>query len=114
LIFPDLAILFIARPLTTIRLKHILFTEERETDKKRGDLMKTMTVRERSRGRKTKVNAKTTYRSASGEWVAEVDGTEFRQACSYVCQGIRGCVCENLHVQADLDDDGTEYRVLSR
>ena len=76
--------------------------------------MKTMTVRERSSGRKTKVNAKTTYRSASGEWVAEVDGIEFRQACSSVCQGIRDCTCDKLHVQADLDDDGTEYRVLSR
>jgi hypothetical protein len=76
--------------------------------------MKTMTVRERSRGRKTKVDAKTTYRSASGEWVAEVDGTEFSQACSYVCQGVRDCACDSLHVQADLDDDGTEYRVLSK
>lgn len=76
--------------------------------------MKTMTVRERSHGRKTKVNAKSTYRSASGEWIAEVDGSEFRQACSYVCHGVRDCACDNLHVQADLDDDGTEYRVLSR
>jgi hypothetical protein len=76
--------------------------------------MKTMTVREVSRGRKTTVNANTTYLMASGEWVAEVDGTEFRRACSYVCQGIRDCVCENLEVQADLDDDGKEYRVLSR
>ena len=100
--------------LTTTRLKHILFTGEREIDQKRSGLMKTMTVREVSRGRKTKVNAKTTYRTASGEWVAEVDGTEFRQACSYVCQGVRDCVCEDLEVQADQDDDGKEYRVLSR
>jgi hypothetical protein len=63
---------------------------------------------------KTTLNAKTTYRIASGEWVAEVDQTEFRQACSYVCQGIRNCSCEKLQVQADLDDDGKEYRVLSR
>ena len=76
--------------------------------------MKTMTVREGSRGRKTKVNAKSTYRAASGEWVAVVDGIEFRLACSYVCQGIRNCAWENLHVQADLDDDGKEYRVSSR
>jgi hypothetical protein len=76
--------------------------------------MKTMTVREDSRGRKTKINAKTTYRSASGEWVAVVDGIAFRQACSYVCQGIKDCFCENLHVQADLDDDGKEYRVSNR
>jgi hypothetical protein len=85
-----------------------------ETDKKRSDIMKTMTVREGSRGRKTTVNAKTTYQTASGEWVAEVDGTEFRRACYDVCQGVRDCVCENLQVQADLDDDGKEYRVLSR
>lgn len=76
--------------------------------------MKTMTVREDSRGRKTKVTAKKTYRDASGEWVAVVDGKEFRQACSYVCQGIRDCNWKKLHVQADLDDDGKEYRVLSR
>ncbi len=74
--------------------------------------MKTMTVRECSRGRKTKVNAKTTYQATSGEWIAVVDGTEFRQACSYVCQGIKDCVYENLQVQADQDDDGKEYRVL--
>lgn len=76
--------------------------------------MKTMTVREVSRGRKTKVNAKTTYRTASGEWIAEVDGTEFRQACSFVCQDVKDCVCENLEVQADQDDDGKEYKVLSK
>lgn len=76
--------------------------------------MKTMTVREGSRGRKTKVTAKTTYQTTSGEWVAEVDGIEFQQACSYVCQGIEDCVCENLHVQADQDDDGKEYRVLNK
>jgi len=76
--------------------------------------MKTMTVREGSRGRKTTINAKRTYKSASGEWVAEVDKTEFGQACSYVCQGVTDCVCENLHVQMDLDDDGTEYKVLSK
>ncbi len=76
--------------------------------------MKTMTVREESRGRKTTMNAKKTYRTTSGEWVAEVDGTEFQEACSYVCQGVKDCACENLQVQADLDDDGKEYRVLSR
>ena len=83
-------------------------------DKKRSDIMKTMTVREGSRGRKTKINASTTYQTVSGQWVAEVDGTEFRQACSDVCKGIKNCACENLHVQADLDDDGKEYRVVSR
>jgi len=75
--------------------------------------MKTMIVREDSRGRKTKVNAKKTYQFASGEWVAEVDAKEFRQACSYVCQGIKDCALEKLHIYADQDDDGKEYRVLT-
>jgi len=76
--------------------------------------MKTMTVREVSRGRKTKVNATTTYQTSSGEWVAVVDGAEFREACSYVCQDIKNCACEKLQIQADLDDDGKEYKVLSQ
>lgn len=76
--------------------------------------MKTMTVREVSHGRKTTLNARKTYQTASGEWVAEVDGSEFRKACSFVCQGVTDCVCEELQVQADLDDDGKEYKVLSR
>lgn len=75
--------------------------------------MKTLTVREDSRGRKTKVTAKKTYQTHSGDWVAIVDKAEYRQACSYVCQGVKNCVWENLHVQADLDDDGKEYKVLS-
>ncbi len=78
------------------------------------DIMKTMTIRECSRGRKTKVKAKKTYRDASGDWVAVVDGKEFHQACTYVCNGIKDCVWENLQVQADLDDDGKEYKVLSQ
>lgn len=76
--------------------------------------MKTMTVREVSHGRKTTINAKTTYQIFSGEWIAEVDGNEFNQACSYVCQGVDNCICENLEVQADLDDDGKEYKVLRK
>lgn len=50
--------------------------------------MKTMTVRKGSGDRKTKVNVRTTYQTASGGWIAEVDDTEFRQACSDVCQNI--------------------------
>lgn len=77
------------------------------------DAMKTMIVREDSRGRKTYVKAQKTYRTDSGEWVVEIDGKEFRRACSYVCKGVKNCVWEDLHVQADLDDDGKEYKVLS-
>lgn len=75
--------------------------------------MKRMTVRERSRGRKTKITAKRTYQTASGKWVADVDRTEFLHACTEVCQGVKDCACENLHVQADQDDDGKEYKVSS-
>ena len=75
--------------------------------------MKTMTVRECSHGKKIKINAKTTFRAASGDWVAVVDETEFRKACSYVCQGVIDCAWENLQVQADLDDDGKEYKVVT-
>lgn len=73
--------------------------------------MKTMTVRESSRGRKTKVTAKSTYRSGSGEWVAIIDDKEYRRACDYVCQGVTNCIWDKLHIQADLDDDGKEYRI---
>lgn len=76
--------------------------------------MKTMTVREGSRGRKIKMSAKATYRSATGEWIAEVEKTEFQKACSYVCQGVTNCSWKDLQVQADLDDDGKEYKVLLR
>lgn len=75
--------------------------------------MKTMTVRELSHGRKTTVNAQSTYQSSSGEWVAVVNRAEFTLACSYVCQGVVDCAYKNLQIQADQDDDGKEYRVLS-
>lgn len=76
-----------------------------------GEIMKTMIIREDSRGRNTRVNAKNTYRSASGDWVAEMDEKEYSKACSYVCQGVENCVWEKLHVYADQDDDGKEYKV---
>ena len=76
--------------------------------------MRTMTVREDTGGRKTKVTARKTFRRASGEWVALVDENEFRKARDYVCQGIKNCTLQHLHVQADLDDDGKEYMVVNR
>ena len=75
--------------------------------------MKTMTVRENIHGRKTEVTAKTTYETGAGKWVAEVDETEINRACLDLCRGIGDCTCEDLHIEADLDDDGKEY-VLSR
>ena len=38
---------------------------------------------------------------------------EFRQACTYVCKGVDNCIWEKLQVQADLDDDGKEYKVVN-
>jgi hypothetical protein len=75
--------------------------------------MKTLIITENSRGRTAKVNATTTYQAKSGNWVAEVDGTEFNDACSYLCKDVEGCTCEGLHVEADQDDDGKEYRISS-
>lgn len=76
--------------------------------------MKTMTVREKKHGRVTKVNAKTTYQTESGKWVAEVDEAEMRKACGDLCSGLNECSCEDLHVEADLDDDGKEYKVVRK
>lgn len=76
--------------------------------------MKTLIVKENIHGRKTEVNAKTTYQTDFGKWVAEVEGSEMRRACLDLCSGIDDCTCENLHVEADLDDDGNEYTILSR
>lgn len=75
--------------------------------------MKTMTIREKSRGKKTKVNAQKTYRDSDGDWVAVIDKVEFIQACTYVCQGIDNCSWEKLDVQVDLDDDGKNYKVVT-
>ena len=71
--------------------------------------MKTLIVKENVHGRRTEVQAKTTYQTASGNWVAMVDGAEINRACFDLCDGIEECTCDNLHVEADLDDDGKEY-----
>ena len=75
--------------------------------------MKTLIVKDNIHGRSTKVNAKTTYQTDFGKWIAEVDGTEFRHACVDLCQGIEDCTCDDLHVEADQDDDGKEYSISS-
>jgi hypothetical protein len=62
-------------------------------------------------GRKTEVNAKKTYITRSGKWVAEVNGSELGQACLELCSGIKNCSCENMHGEADQDDDGKKYRL---
>ena len=76
--------------------------------------MKTLIVKENIHGRKTEVTAQKTYQTESGKWVAEVDGSEYRRACVDLCSGINDCTCEDLHIEADQDDDGKEYRILSR
>lgn len=63
-------------------------------------------------GRKTEVNAKKTYKTNSGKWAAEVDGSELREACLVLCSGIKNCSCENMHGEADQDDDGKKYRLV--
>jgi hypothetical protein len=62
-------------------------------------------------GRKTEVDAKKTYMTSSGRWVAEVNGSELQDACVELCTGIDNCSCENMHGEADQDDDGKEYRL---
>jgi len=76
--------------------------------------MKALIVKENVHGRKTEVTAKTTYQTDFGNWVAEVDGAEIRRACLELCSGINDCSCEDLHIEADQDDDGKEYSMLSR
>ena len=73
--------------------------------------MKTLIVKENIHGRTAKVNARKTYQKKYGEWIAEVDEAEYRNACSTLCHGIKGCSCDDLHVQADQDDDGKEYSI---
>ena len=76
--------------------------------------MKTMRVRDNIQGKTTKVKARKTYQTKSGKWIAEVDEAEFNEACLDVCRNVKGCKCDNLHVEADLDDDGKVYRVSTR
>ena len=76
--------------------------------------MKTLIIKDNTHGRSTKVNAQTTTQTKSGKWVAEVDETEFDHACTDLCQGIKECSCDDLHVEADQDDDGKEYSILTR
>lgn len=74
--------------------------------------MKTLIVKDNIHGRTTYVNAKRTYQTKSGKWVAEVEKTEFDHAFFDLCHGIEDCTLESLHVEADLDDDGTEYTIV--
>ena len=76
--------------------------------------MKTLIIKDNTHGRITKVNARSTSQTKSGKWIAEVDKTQFDRACYDLCQGIKDCSCENLHVEADQDDDGKEYNILTR
>jgi hypothetical protein len=73
--------------------------------------MKTLILKENTRGRKAKVDAKKTYQKKSGKWVAEVNGADYHDACIFLCRDLKGCTCEGLHVEADQDDDGTEYTI---
>ena len=46
-------------------------------------------------------------------FIAEVNGTALNQACFDMCQGIKDCNCEDLHVETAQDDDGKEYAMLT-
>ena len=73
--------------------------------------MKTLIIKDSVLGTTARITALRTYQTKSGEWVAEVDGGEFRGVCKALCPGDDDYVCEDLHVEADQDDDGTEYRL---
>jgi hypothetical protein len=75
--------------------------------------MKTLIVTNDIHGTRAEVNAKKTYETDFGEWIAEVDETEMRRACLELCRGIKNCSCGGLHGGAAQDDDGKEYRILS-
>lgn len=65
-----------------------------------------------SLGRRTEVIAKKIYETYYGMWIAEVDSSELEQACHVLCDGIENCSCSNMYGEADLDDDGKEYRLV--
>ena len=75
--------------------------------------MKTLIIKNDKLGMHTEVNAQKIYEQTNGQWVAEVDETEFNRACSIFCRDDEECSCEEMHGQADLDDDGKEYRITS-
>lgn len=74
--------------------------------------MKSLIIKEKTHGRTAKVNARKTYQKKSGEWIAEVEGADYHNACVYLCRGIDNCTSKDLHVEADQDDDGIEYTIL--
>jgi len=75
--------------------------------------MKTLIVKENTHGRQTKINAKNTYQTEEGNWVAEVDEEEMKNACYALYRGLKDCTIKDLHVEADKDDDGKEYIISS-
>ena len=74
--------------------------------------MKTLIVRENDHGRTTRLSARTTYQTKSGNWIAEVDVTEFRNACYALCRGLKRYSHDDLHIEADQDDGGKEYTIV--
>ena len=73
--------------------------------------MKTLIIKNANEGQRTEIIAQKVYEESVGHWVAEVDGTEYNRACDIFCRDIEGCKCEDMHGQADIDDDGKEYRI---
>ncbi|KPK23399.1 MAG: hypothetical protein AMJ61_15815 [Desulfobacterales bacterium SG8_35_2] len=75
--------------------------------------MKTLTVKDNIHGRHTEINAKSTYQTASGEWIAEVTDNEMRRACYELYRGLKECKLEDLRIEAAQDDDGKEYTIVT-
>ena len=75
--------------------------------------MKTLIAKDNIHGRHTEINAKNTYQTASGEWIAEVDGNEIRRACNELYRGLKECRLEDMRIESAQDDDGKEYSILS-
>ena len=75
--------------------------------------MKTLVVTNDIHGTRAEVNAKKTYETDFGKWIAEVEGAEIRRACVELCHGIKNCTCGGLHGEAAQDDDGKEYQILT-
>ncbi len=74
--------------------------------------MKTLVVKTNPLGKEVEIEVKKIYEESPGKWVAEVDEAEVHHAYEELCGDRKDCSYENMHAQADLDDDGKEYRIL--
>jgi hypothetical protein len=90
-----------------------LVQEIKKIDIQGRDIMKTLTVKDNIHGRRTEINANTTYQTASGDWIAEVNDKEMHRACYELYRGVKECRLEDMHIEAAQDDDGKEYTIVT-